>query len=115
MSIINFTPSTLSKEEKRAQDIANFKIRSNQLAAAIVAHMNAGADLFWRNPDFTPEEMAVAWGKDGGELFRLSSACGDFIEVITGQRPTIMPKGYIYTMLLDGSVVIGKLPDPDAP
>jgi hypothetical protein len=60
----------------------------NMTFQGFVLSYKRGFDSFWRNPQFTPQEMAEAWGIQGLRLFMNSGATKDYILAIDSNALT---------------------------
>lgn len=54
----------------------------NMTFQAFVMAYKRGFDSFWRNTQYTPQEMAEAWGVEGLKLFTHSEATRQYINTI---------------------------------
>jgi len=61
---------------------------------------------FWSNPDYTPQQMAAAWGTNCGDLFRISGLTAAYIAAVRKQTRTVLPAGWTFVVNADGSVTL---------
>lgn len=72
--------------------VAQSKQALNVMFQAFVRAYKCEFDTFWRNPQFTPQQMAEAWGVQGLTLFQNSAATKGYILTID---PTALTAEYI--------------------
>lgn len=83
----------------------------------LVQAFNAGAEVFWRNPRATPEEISAALGTNAREVFELHGKIGRLLAEV---RPAAIVPGMAvvgqFTYNEDGTVtVVQPEPEPAAP
>ena len=84
MTIFGSQNTLTPAQQKAEQDGFIF----NQTFQAFVMSYKRGFDSFWRNPQFTPQQMAEAWGVQGLTLFINSGATKDYILAIDSNALT---------------------------
>ena len=86
MSILNNPVPTVPQTP--AIIAARLKGQARSTHAFLVRMFNEGAKAFWDNPNATPEQLAVALGTDGKELFQLHAKIGELLAQVTPNEIT---------------------------
>ena len=107
--------SIIENEQTVAEEVKAHKKAVNAFYKMIASRFIMIGNDFWQNPRFTPEEMAVEYGAELGDLFRLSTIMGQTIYQATGIVINQIPPGYNAVPNPDGTVTVSKLPDPSPP
>ena len=92
-------PLDLSRREppKTPTEIAeSLKSQAKNIYNSMLGVFNRGSKMFWDNPNATPEQIALALGSDGKELFSLHYKLGQLISTIDA------------TAISEGSSVVGQ-------
>ena len=100
MSVLN------TEQTPKIEDIVtSIKNANTGLFNTIQGQLKFGFDLFWNNPDFTPQQIADAFGTDATSLFMLSY---QLQEVLLATDPNyVMLTAPVQVILnSDGSVTI---------
>jgi hypothetical protein len=92
-------PLDLTRREppKTPAEIAvSLKLQAKNVYNNMLGVFNRGSKMFWDNPNATPEQIALALGSDGKELFSLHYKLGQLISTIDA------------TAISEGSSVVGQ-------
>lgn len=111
MPIINPHPPTPPSPEERLQQRADGF--SNQLNSQFRQMTMLGkqiTDFVWKNKDFSPQQVFDVFGKNGGDLVKISQAYAAMLQVYTGAAPSITPSGFTTTVNEDGTVTVATAP-----
>jgi len=85
MTIFNTESDTAAKAADRSKKLLGIVFQSFVMA------YKKEFDAFWRNPQYTPSQMAEAWDIEGVRLFTNSEATRQYINTID---PNILPSDY---------------------
>lgn len=106
-----FTPNLTPQQQEQIanQTVAASKGRIENTFRAFLQAYRTEFDMFWRNPNCTPQVMATAWGTDGAKLFTNSAITKAYLLQIS---PNCLPNDYLNTPLPvtlnpDGTVTVG--------
>lgn len=105
MSVLDTTPTpAMPVADRTAQQI---KQQARMTYHQLVNAFNTGAQMFWKNGQATPVEIAAALGKDGKEIFELHGKIGALLATI---KPEAIASGVAvvgqFSYNNDGSVTI---------
>jgi hypothetical protein len=103
-------PLDLSRKEppKTPTEIAeSLKLQAKNIYNNMLGVFNRGSKMFWDNPNATPEQIALALGNNGKELFSLHYKLGQLISTIDAaaiaEGSSVVGQ---FTMNEDGTVTI---------
>lgn len=104
MNILSISKNELDKLDQTSQKIIYSTIKMYKDSARV---FNRGALFFWKNPNFTPSEIASKLGTNAVDIFKLHYALGQFLSSID---PESISDGLSvigeFTMNSDGTVTI---------
>lgn len=106
MSILN-NPNSLTPTAGKYSD--NLKSMTYNTFRQMVLSFNMGSKMFWRNPHYTPTQLAAALGTNGKEIFQLHAKLGSLISEV---QPEAIAEGLSvvgnFSYNEDGSVTINE-------
>jgi exosome complex RNA-binding protein Csl4 len=104
MPVINTNPT---KTDQLVAQANGYRGRLNRTYNEINRLAAEMAAFVWKNPaGFTPQQVFDAFGKDAGDLVKVSDAFRALILTYTGKAVTLTPSGFTAVVNADGTVTV---------